>query len=120
MSGYDDSNLRKLFAELEPKQRKQVFRRAFRKGAAKVRKVAVRNVKGTTLHHKNELSKGVRSVVYKRDAGFRVTVAARAARMNGKVSEACTRTGGASRSLCCCGLRMVPNVVSQNPTAGEP
>ena len=83
-SYYDDSNLRKLFRELEPKQRKEAFRRAFRKGANKVKKAALRNLKATGLNHVSALGKGIRAIVFKREAGFRVTAASKQANKQGK------------------------------------
>lgn len=81
---YDDTNLRKLFAELEPKQRRKALKGAFRKSAGRVRKVAVSKVRASGLNNADQLSKGVRSIVFKRDAGFRVTVASRKANKKGK------------------------------------
>lgn len=72
---YDDSRLRRLFAEFEPKQRRKVFRDAFRRTGNKVRKVARRNLRGTKLHNAAKMTRNVRLVVFKRDAGFRVTAA---------------------------------------------
>lgn len=83
-SHYDDSNLRKLFRELEPKQRKEAFKKAFRKGANKVRKVALGNLRATGLNHATALGKGIRAIVFKRDAGFRVTAASKQANKQGK------------------------------------
>lgn len=83
-SHYDDSNLRKLFRELEPKQRKEAFKKAFRKGANRVKKVALSNLRSSGLNHVAALSKGIRAIVFKRDAGFRVTAASRQANKQGK------------------------------------
>ena len=70
---YDDSNLQKLFAELEPKRRVQALKGGFRKLANKVRKKAVDNLR-ESIHTDENLEKGVRAIVFKRKAGFRVTV----------------------------------------------
>lgn len=76
-SSYDDTNLRRLFAELDPRGRRKAFKAAFRRTGAQVRKVAQRNVRGSGLHNAGRLARCVRSIVLKRDAGFRVTVAGR-------------------------------------------
>lgn len=70
---YDDRQLQQLFAELEPKRRLQALKGGFRKAANQVRKVAVNNLRGSIRSDK-DLEKGVRAVVFKRSAGFRVTV----------------------------------------------
>lgn len=70
---YDDTQLQRLFVELEPKRRMQALRAGFRKQASKVRKVAVRHLRAGLKSNK-DLEKGVRAIVYKRTAGFRVTV----------------------------------------------
>lgn len=70
---YDDSNLQKLFKELEPKQRVKTLRAAFRIAGNKVRKAAVSNIR-QSLNSNKELEKGVKVKVWKRYAGFRVTV----------------------------------------------
>lgn len=84
---YDDSNLQRLFAALEPKQRKELFRSAFKRTGNKVRKVARQNVQSSGLRDANELKKGVRVVTFKREAGFRVTVAGRASTMKNPKRE---------------------------------
>lgn len=80
---YDDRNLQKLFAELEPKRRLQAIRGGFRKEASRVRKAAIDNLRGSIRSDRN-LEKGVRSLVFKRKAGFRITVGTKKARKNGK------------------------------------
>lgn len=70
---YDDSNLHRLFAELEPKRRLQALRGGFRRVANQVRKTAINNLR-SSIKSSKELEKGVRSIVYKRRAGFRITV----------------------------------------------
>lgn len=80
---YDDSNLQKLFAELEPKRRVQALKGGFRKLANKVRKKAVGNLH-ESIHTDEDLEKGVRAIVFKRKAGFRVTVGTKRASKNGK------------------------------------
>lgn len=70
---YNDGNLQRLFAELEPKRRTQALKGGFRKVANDVRKKAVANLRGEIRTDK-DLEKGVRAIVFKRKAGFRVTV----------------------------------------------
>jgi hypothetical protein len=81
---YDDSRLQQLFAELEPKRRLQAMRGAFRKEADRVRKVAVNNLRSSGLRSSKELEKGIRRVVSKKKAGFRVTVGTKRANKAGK------------------------------------
>ena len=71
---YDDSELRKMFAELSEKERRKALRGAFRRAANKVRRVALENLHRSIAGDK-ELDRGVRTIVYRRKAaGFRVTV----------------------------------------------
>lgn len=81
---YDDSNLQRLFEELEPKRRLQALKGAYRKEAGKVRKMAVNNLRSTGVHTSKGLEKGVRALVFKKKVGFRVTVGERYANKNGK------------------------------------
>lgn len=81
--GYDDGNLQQLFADLEPKRRIQALKGGFRKEANKVRKTAVNNLR-SSLHSNKDLEKGVRAIVFKRKAGFRVTVGTKRANKDGK------------------------------------
>ena len=80
MLTYDDSNLFRLFEELDPKARKKAIRSALRSTATKVRKEAVRNLKssvgtnGKRLSDSTGLSKGIRRLIYKDKLGFRVTI----------------------------------------------
>lgn len=71
---YDDGNLQQLFAELDPKRRAQALRGGFRREAAKVRKTAINNLRGSGIRSDKDLEKGVRAMVFRRTAGFRVTV----------------------------------------------
>lgn len=80
---YDDRNLQKLFAELEPKRRLQAIKGGFRKEANRVRKTAINNLR-ESVRSDRDLEKGVRSLVFKRKAGFRITVGTKKARKNGK------------------------------------
>lgn len=80
---YDDRNLQQLFAELEPKRRLQAIKGGFRREANQVRKTAINNLR-SSLHSNKDLEKGVRTIVFKRKAGFRVTVGTKRAEKNGK------------------------------------
>lgn len=71
---YDDGNLQQLFAELDPKRRAQALRGGFRREAAKVRKTAINNLRSSGIRSDKDLEKGVRAMVFRRTAGFRVTV----------------------------------------------
>lgn len=80
---YDDNNLQQLFAELEPKRRLQAIKGGFRREANQVRKTAINNLRSSIQSNK-DLEKGVRAIVFKRKAGFRVTVGTKRAGKNGK------------------------------------
>lgn len=81
---YQDERLQGLFAALSPANRKKVIKTACRKVGRSLRKVAVNNLRATGLNHAEELSKGIRVVVFKREAGFRITAATRKANRKGK------------------------------------
>lgn len=70
---YDDGQLQQLFAELEPKRRLQAIKGGLRREANRVRKIAINNLR-SSVHSNKDLEKGVRSVVFKKQSGFRVTV----------------------------------------------
>lgn len=70
---YDDSNLQKLFKELEPKERIKSLRAVFRIAGNKVRKTTVAIIRQSVNSNK-ELEKGVKVRLWKEVAGFRVTV----------------------------------------------
>ena len=70
---YDDRDLQRLFAELEPKRRVQALKVGFRREANQVRKTAINNLR-SSINSSKDLEKGVRAIVFKRKAGFRVTV----------------------------------------------
>lgn len=80
---YNDENLQRLFAELEPKRRLQAIKGGFRKEANQVRKTAINNLRSSIQSNK-DLEKGVRAILFKRKAGFRVTVGTKRAGKNGK------------------------------------
>ena len=80
---YDDRNLQQLFADLEPKRRLQAVKGGFRKEANRVRKTAINNLR-SSIRTDKDLEKGVRAIVFKRKAGFRVTIGTKKAGKNGK------------------------------------
>ena len=80
---YDDRNLQQLFADLEPKRRLQAVKGGFRKEANRVRKTVINNLR-SSIRTDKDLEKGVRAIVFKRKAGFRVTVGTKKAGKNGK------------------------------------
>ena len=80
---YDDRDLQRLFAELEPKRRVQALKGGFRREANQVRKTAINNLRSSIQSNK-DLEKGVRAIVFKRKAGYRVTVGTKRAGKNGK------------------------------------
>lgn len=79
---YDDSHLQQLFAEMEPKRRLQAINGGFRREANQVRKTAINNLRSSVRSDKN-LEKGVRAIVFKRKAGFRVTIGTKQANKAG-------------------------------------
>lgn len=70
----DTRRLWEMLQELEPKRQAQALRGGIRRAASEVRRAAVRNLKGSGLNAPAEVQKGIRTVVYKRIAGFKVTV----------------------------------------------
>lgn len=71
---YDDSNLQRMFAAMDPGQRLKALKGAFRKEATRVRKTAVNNLRGSGIRTDKDLEKGIRQTVFKREAGFCVTI----------------------------------------------
>lgn len=80
---YDDTQLQKMFADMDVKQRLKALRGAFRREAGRVRKTAINNLRSSIRSDKN-LEKGVRAIVFKQQAGFRVTVGTKKANRSGK------------------------------------
>lgn len=75
---YDDSNLQRLWGELDAKNRKKALKGALRKCANMVKKEAVKKAKGYYRKAKSDPSKGVLAKVYKeRAVGFKVYVSPR-------------------------------------------
>lgn len=79
---YDDANLQRLFAEMDVKQRLRALKGAFRREANQVRKTALNNLRGSIRTDK-DMESGVRAVVFKRTAGFRVTIGTKKATKDG-------------------------------------
>ena len=75
---YDDKELQRLFAELDQKRRVQALKGGFRREANQVRKTAINNLRGK-IRSSKDLERGVRAIVFKRKAGFRVTIGTRRA-----------------------------------------
>lgn len=83
MISYDDTQLQKLYTDLDVKHRLKSLRGAFKREANAVRKTAINNLRGS-IRSDRDLEKGVRAIVFKRVAGFRVTIGTRKANKNGK------------------------------------
>ncbi len=83
---YNDEQLQRMFAELDPKRRNQALRGAFRMEANKLRKAAVSSLR-SKMNSNADLEKGVRALVFKQQLGFRVTVGTvnRKSRRNGNI-----------------------------------
>ena len=73
---YDDTELRKLFKEMDPEHRFKALKGAFRREANMVRKVAVNNLRSSGLRSADaeDMDKGIRAIVYSKSPGFEVTV----------------------------------------------
>lgn len=80
---YDDRGLQGLFEDLAPKQRVKALRGAFRREANRVRRAAIGNLH-ESIGGDAELDRGVRAIVFRRKAGFRVTVGTKRANKKGK------------------------------------
>ncbi len=80
---YDESNFKKLYAALDPKQQMKALRRVLRREANKVRKTALNNLR-SSIRSDKDLERGVRAIVYRKKVGFRVTVGTKAANRKGK------------------------------------
>lgn len=81
---YHDHKLRRLFAELDVKQRKKALKGAFRREATRVRKTAIQNLRTSGIRTDHDLERGIRSVVFRDSPGFRVTVGSKKANKKGK------------------------------------
>lgn len=81
---YDDTQLQKLFTEMDVKRRNRALKGAFRREANQVRRTAINNLR-SSLHSNRDLEKGIRAIVFKKAAGFRVTIGTKKAnRKTGK------------------------------------
>lgn len=90
---YNDENLQRLITVMAPGQRLKILKGAFRREANNVRKVAVNNLRAG-LQSNKDLEKGIRALVFKRKAGFRVTIGSKAKRYKrGKEKETWTGFG---------------------------
>lgn len=63
-----------MLQELEPKRQRQALQGGFRRTAAIVRRAAVANMKASGLHTNAEMIRSIRTVVYRKICGFKVTV----------------------------------------------
>lgn len=70
---YDDSNLIRMIDELDAKHRAKALKAALRIAGNKVKKTAIKNLR-QSINSNKKLEKGVKVKVWKRTAGFRVTV----------------------------------------------
>lgn len=81
---YDDTQLQKLFTDMDVKHRQKALKGAFRREAGLVRKTAINNLR-SSLQSNRDLEKGIRAIVFKKAAGFRVTIGTKKAnRKTGK------------------------------------
>lgn len=80
---YEDRGLQVLFEDLAPKQMVKALRGAFRREAKRVRRAAIGNLHDS-IGGDGKLDKGVRDIVFRREAGFRVTVGTKRANKKGK------------------------------------
>lgn len=94
---YDDTNLHRLFAEMDVKQRLQSLKGAFRREANNVRKAAVNNLR-SCVNSNVRLEKGIRAFVLKRSAGFSVTVAPKKSAKKQEIDSYASRRRGILKS----------------------
>ena len=79
MLQYDDTQLQRLYRELDEKRRLKSMRGAFKREAGRVRKTALDNLRGS-ISTDRDLESGVRAIVFKQKAGFRVTIGTKKAK----------------------------------------
>lgn len=84
---YDDHNLQALFEELDPRARARSLKGAMRTAAKKMRRRAVENLRASGLASSRDMERGVRALVFKRVAGFRVTIGTERASKRNKGHE---------------------------------
>lgn len=70
---YDDSQLQKLFSEMNVKDRMKSMKSAFRREGNYVKKVAISNLR-SDLHSNSDLERGIQVQLFKRGTGFVVTI----------------------------------------------
>lgn len=92
---YDDTRLMQMFSELEPKQRNRALRNGFRAAARTVRKLAIANLRASGLRSNRDVEKGIRCLVYRKVAGFRVTVGTK----RSKRTDYSTMSAGEAKAL---------------------
>lgn len=74
---YDDSKLRRFFAQMDPRTRAKALRGGLLRTANTVRKVARTNLMATGVHNAEQLCRGIRSRVERKTIGFAVTIKAK-------------------------------------------
>lgn len=77
---YDDSKLRRFFAQMDPRTRAKALRGGLLRTANTVRKVARTNLMATGVHDAEKLCRGIRSRVERKAIGFAVSIKAKAGR----------------------------------------
>lgn len=81
---YDDRQLQQLFKDMDPKRRLQAIKGGFRREANQVKKTAINNLRSSGIRTDKDLESGIRAKVFKRSAGFSVTIGTKKAGKNGK------------------------------------
>lgn len=71
---YDDKQLQDLFKQMDVSERLKALKGAFRKQAGKVKAKSVANLRSSGLHTNRTLEKGIRAGIFKKKAGFTVTI----------------------------------------------
>lgn len=108
---YDDSRLQQFYAALAPRERRRALKGALAASARMVRKEVINQMRTATGFRSNPvLERGVRAIVYKQVAGFRVTVGTKINRKDASKSRgfyvnsqwrkrAAKRTDGYARAM---------------------
>lgn len=86
---YDDSKFRALIAEFDEKQRKRMLRGSMRGMGNVFKSIAKRKFLSAAsgLNKAEEISTGIRVCVWKRKAGFRVTIGPKTSRKRNRTGE---------------------------------
>ncbi len=71
---YDDKPLQELFKQMDVSTRLKALKGAFRREATKVKNKSVANLRSSGLHSNKTLEKGIRAAIFKKKAGFNVTI----------------------------------------------